>query len=72
MAEEKVVDIKEVEKKLEEMHIRDIEVSGGRELTGFLSKAVFVVGLAMSLFHIYVLTIRAIDPWYFRTMHVVF
>jgi TRAP transporter 4TM/12TM fusion protein len=72
MAEEKVVDIKEVEKKLEEMHIRDIEVSGGRELTGVLSKIVFVIGLAMSLFHIYVLTIRAIDPWYFRTMHVVF
>jgi TRAP transporter 4TM/12TM fusion protein len=72
MVEEKVADIKEVEKKLEEMHIRDIEVSGGRELTGILSKAAFVVGLAMSLFHIYVLTIRAIDPWYFRTMHVVF
>ncbi|MDI6762251.1 MAG: TRAP transporter permease [Thermodesulfobacteriota bacterium] len=72
MNEEKVVDIKEVEKKLEEMHIKDIEVSGGRELTGILFKAVFVVGLAMSLFHIYVLTIRAIDPWYFRTMHVVF
>ena len=72
MAEEKVVDIKEVEKKLEEMHIKDIKVSGGRELTGILSKAVFVIGLAMSIFHIYVLTIRAIDPWYFRTMHVVF
>ena len=26
----------------------------------------------MSFFHIYVLTIRAIDPWYFRTLHVVF
>jgi TRAP transporter 4TM/12TM fusion protein len=72
MGEEKVVDIKEVEKKLEEMHIKDIEVSGGRELTGIPSKAVFVIGLAMSIFHIYVLTIRAIDPWYFRTMHVVF
>lgn len=72
MNEEKVVDIKEVEKKLEEMHIKDIEVSGVRELTGILSKAIFVIGLAMSLFHIYVLTIRAIDPWYFRTMHVVF
>ncbi len=70
--EEKTVDIKEVEKKLEEMHIRDIEVSGGRQLTGLFSKVVFLVGLAMSLFHIYVLTIRAIDPWYFRTMHVVF
>jgi len=72
MVEEKVVDIKEVEKKLEAMHIKDIEVSGGRELTGILFKAVFVIGLVMSLFHIYVLTIRAIDPWYFRTMHVVF
>ena len=72
MNEEKVVDIKEVEKKLEEMHIKDIEVSGGRELKGALYMAVFIVGLAMSFFHIYVLTIRAIDPWYFRTMHVVF
>ncbi|MCX8119031.1 MAG: TRAP transporter permease [Desulfobacterota bacterium] len=72
MDQEKAVDIKEVEKKLEEMHIRDIEVSGGRELTGIFSKVIFAVGLAMSLFHIYVLTIRAIDPWYFRTMHVVF
>jgi len=72
MNEEKVVDIKEVEKKLEEMHIKDIEISGGRELKGPLYIAVFIIGLAMSLFHIYVLTIRAIDPWYFRTMHVVF
>jgi TRAP transporter 4TM/12TM fusion protein len=72
MNEEKVVDIKEVEKKLEEMHIKDIEISPGRELKGPLYIAVFIVGLAMSLFHIYVLTIRAIDPWYFRTMHVVF
>ena len=72
MNEEKVVDIKEVEKKLEAMHIKDIEVSPGRELKGPLYIAVFLVGLAMSFFHIYVLTIRAIDPWYFRTMHVVF
>ena len=72
MKEELVVDIKEVEKKLEEMKIKDIEISGGRQLKGFVSHAVFVVGLAMSLFHFYVLTIRAIDPWYFRTLHVVF
>lgn len=72
MDEEKVVDIKEVEKKLEEMHIKDIEVSAGRELKGTLFTVVFIVGFAMSLFHIYVLGIRAIDPWYFRTMHVVF
>ena len=72
MNEEKVVDIKEVEQKLEEMHIKDIEVSPGREFKGPLFTAIFIIGLAMSLFHIYVLTIRAIDPWYFRTMHVVF
>lgn len=70
--EELVVDIKEVEKKLEEMHIKDIEVSGGRELEGFLGGAIFVIGLVMSLFHIIVLTVRPIDPWYFRTLHVVF
>jgi len=72
MNEEKVVDIKEVAHKLEEMHIKDIEISPGRELKGPLYIATFIIGLAMSLFHIYVLTIRAIDPWYFRTMHVVF
>jgi TRAP transporter 4TM/12TM fusion protein len=68
------VDIKEVEKKLEEMKIKDIELSAGREFKpgGAMSIAIYIVGLAMSFFHIYVLTIRAIDPWYFRTMHVVF
>jgi TRAP transporter 4TM/12TM fusion protein len=80
MAEEKQkitdieVDIKEVEKKLEEMKIKDIELSAGREYKpgGVMSTAIYLVGLAMSFFHIYVLTIRAIDPWYFRTLHVVF
>jgi len=68
------VDIKEVEKKLEEMKIKDIELSAGREYKpgGVMSIAIYLVGLAMSIFHIYVLTIRAIDPWYFRTLHVVF
>jgi TRAP transporter 4TM/12TM fusion protein len=80
MAEEKPkitdieVDIKEVEKKLEEMKIKDIELSAGREFKpgGALSIAIYLIGLAMSFFHIYVLTVRAIDPWYFRTLHVVF
>jgi len=68
------VDIKEVEKKLEEMKIKDIELSAGREYKpgGAMSIFIYLVGLAMSFFHIYVLTIRAIDPWYFRTLHVVF
>ena len=68
------VDIKEVEKKLEEMKIKDIEISAGREFKpkGVVSIAIYLLGIAMSLFHIWVLTIRAIDPWYFRTLHVVF
>jgi len=68
------VDIKEVEKKLEEMKIKDIELSAGREYKpgGLMATAIYLLGLAMSFFHIYILTIRAIDPWYFRTMHVVF
>ena len=63
------VDLKEVEKKLEEMKIKDIEISAGRQFKpgGVMSIAVYLVGLAMSIFHIYILTIRAIDPWYFRT-----
>ncbi|MDP3284117.1 MAG: hypothetical protein Q8M56_06790, partial [Desulfobacterales bacterium] len=72
MEDVQVVVIKEVEKKLAEMKIKDIEISGGRELKGVLKNAFFVVSLAMSLFHIIVLTVYAIDPWYFRTMHVVF
>jgi TRAP transporter 4TM/12TM fusion protein len=65
------VDIKDVEKKLEEMHIKDLEVSGGRELIRPLAIAVAVIGFCMSLFHIWVLIFRPIDPWYFRTLHVV-
>jgi len=68
------VDIKEVEKKLEEMKIKDIEISAGRDFKakGVISIAIYLLGIAMSFFHIWVLTIRAIDPWYFRTLHVVF
>jgi TRAP transporter 4TM/12TM fusion protein len=65
------VDIKDVEKKLEEMHIKDLEVSGGRPLKQPFSVIVAAVGLITSLFHIWVLTIHPIDPWYFRTLHVV-
>jgi TRAP transporter 4TM/12TM fusion protein len=68
------VDIKDVEKKLEEMKIKDLEIGGMREFDpkSPLAVAIYVIGLAMSFFHIWVLTIRAIDPWFFRTLHVVF
>jgi TRAP transporter 4TM/12TM fusion protein len=82
MAEEQVkltdktdaeIDIKDVEKKLEEMKIKDLEIGGMREFRpgSPLAIAVFVIGLAMSIFHIIVLTVYGIDPWYFRTGHIV-
>ncbi len=72
MAADQPVDIKEVEKKLEELHIKDLEIGGKRDLKRPFGTVVFIIGILMSLFHIYVLTIRPIDPWYFRSMHVVF
>jgi TRAP transporter 4TM/12TM fusion protein len=65
------VDIKEVEKKLEKMKIKDLEVSGGRTLNPHMATAMMIFGVLVSLFHVWVLTIRPIDPWYFRTLHVV-
>jgi len=59
-----------VEEKLQ--HLRDIEVTTGRELAGPWGWLFCAVAVAMSLFHIYVLIFRAIDPWYFRSLHVVF
>ena len=44
------VDIKDVEKKLEEMNIKDIEVSGGRPLKQPFSIIVAAIGLITSLF----------------------
>lgn len=52
--------------------IKDIEISTGRELSGWLAGAAGLVAVAMSLFHIWVLVFRAIDPWFFRTFHVAF
>ncbi|RJQ67651.1 MAG: TRAP transporter permease [Desulfobacteraceae bacterium] len=66
------VALKDVEKKLEKMHIKDLDVTGGRDLIRPFAVAVAVIGFAMSLFHIWVLIVRPIDPWYFRTLHVVF
>ncbi len=65
------VDIKEVEQKLEKMKIKDLEVSGGRQLNRHLATAMMIFGVLVSLFHVWVLTVRPIDPWYFRTLHVV-
>jgi TRAP transporter 4TM/12TM fusion protein len=67
----KPVEMEEVEKKLEAMRIKDLEVSTGRVLGRRFAMIVAVIGFFMSLFHIWVLIVRPIDPWYFRTLHVV-
>jgi TRAP transporter 4TM/12TM fusion protein len=57
-------------KKLEK--IKDIEISQKRDLKGPLGTAIAAVGLLMSLFHVIVLIFRPIDPWFFRSIHVIF
>ena len=52
--------------------LKDIDIGYKRSLTGISAVAVAVVGFLMSLFHIYVLYIRAIDPWIFRSIHIAF
>lgn len=64
------VDSEEISKRLEK--IKDIEISEGRKLKGITAVAISVIASAMSIFHIYVLIFRAIDPWYFRSFHVGF
>ncbi len=43
-----------------------------RELEGGWKKAIYVVGVAMSLFHIYSLAIRPITPWIIYCAHIGF
>lgn len=52
--------------------IKDLEVSPKRELQGPLGTLLLIIGFLMSLFHIVVLIFAPIDPWFFRSLHVVF
>jgi len=60
----------ELGKKLEKL--KDVEVGRKRKLVGRTALIIAVIGFLMSAFHIYVLLIRAIDPWIFRSVHIVF
>jgi TRAP-type uncharacterized transport system fused permease subunit len=60
----------ELGKKLEKL--KDVEVGHKRKLGGRMALVIAVIGFLMSTFHIYVLLIRAIDPWIFRSIHIVF
>ena len=43
-----------------------------RELSGFWKKYVYVVGLVMALFHIYVLVFAPIAHWNLYSIHILF
>ena len=60
----------ELEKKLEKL--KDVEVGYKRSLGKRAAAIVAGIGFLMSAFHLYVLLSRAIDPWIFRSIHIVF
>lgn len=52
--------------------IKDAELIRTREFGKVWSWVIYIVGAVCSLFHLYCLLLRPIDPWYFRGMHIVF
>jgi TRAP transporter 4TM/12TM fusion protein len=52
--------------------IKDSELIRTREFGKIWSWVIYGVGAICSLFHLYCLLLRPIDPWYFRGMHIVF
>ncbi len=52
--------------------IKDADLIRTREFGKIGKAAIFFIGVACSLFHFYCLLIRPIDPWYFRSTHIIF
>jgi TRAP transporter 4TM/12TM fusion protein len=52
--------------------IKDAELIRTREFGKIWSWVIYGIGAVCSLFHLYCLLLRPIDPWYFRGMHIVF
>ena len=52
--------------------IKDADLIRTREFGKVWSWVIYGVGAICSLFHLYCLLLRPIDPWYFRGMHIVF
>jgi TRAP transporter 4TM/12TM fusion protein len=58
-------------KNVEDIDVRELDEEGAkRELTGVISKTVYILAVLMSLFHIYALAIQAVTMWYVYTFHV--
>lgn len=52
--------------------IKDAEIIRTKELGRIGNSIVYAIGILCSLFHLVVLLIRPIDPWYFRSAHLFF
>jgi len=50
----------------------DLEEYRYRELSGLIGKLVFAFGVGMALFHLYILSMKPINPWIFRATHLFF
>lgn len=50
----------------------EIKGRGGRKLSGLQARIVYVIAVAMALYHFYFLTVGALDPWLFRGGHLAF
>lgn len=60
-----------MKKRVDQIDIqRLVEEGPKRQLTGLISKTVYVLAVIMSLFHIYALAIHAVTMWYVYTFHV--
>lgn len=60
------------EKSIDLGKIKDADLIRTREFGKIGSWIIYGVGAICSLFHLYCLLLRPIDPWYFRGMHIVF
>lgn len=52
--------------------IKDAEIIRTKDLGRLWNGIVYGIGILCSLFHLFVLLIRPIDPWYFRSAHLLF
>ncbi len=63
-----------MKKNKENIDISELEDEGlpKRELEGVLKKTIYIIGIAMSLFHIYSLAIKPVTPWIIYCVHISF
>ncbi|MRG84833.1 TRAP transporter fused permease subunit [Salinibacillus xinjiangensis] len=50
----------------------ELESSNTRTLTGWVKKTFTIIAVIGAIFHLYILNLHPIDPWVFRSTHLVF